>query len=61
MPVRPNSWKRVAEWEVTPEELGLWLGIVMYVRSARAVKDYQSHDPIRDYMSQTRFEYIKIY
>ena len=58
------------EWEeVAPEELGLWLGIVLYmgVCSAPAVKDYWSHDsltaihPIRDYMSQTRFEQIKRY
>ena len=58
------------KWEeVTPEELGLWLGIVLYmgVCSAPAVKDYWSHDsltaihPIRDYMSQTRFEQIKRY
>ena len=58
------------KWEeVTPEELSLWLGIVLYmgVCSASAVKDYWSHDsltaihPIRDYMSQTRFEQIKRY
>ena len=58
------------EWEeVTPGELGLRLGIVrhMGVCSAPAVKDYWSHDsltaihPIRDYMSQTRFEQIKRY
>ena len=58
------------EWEeVAPEELGLWLGIVLYmgVCSALAVKDYWSHDsltaihPIRDYMSQTRSEQIKRY
>lgn len=58
------------KWEeVAPEELGLWLGIVLYmgVCSAPAVKDYWSHDsltaihPIRDYMSQTRFEQIKRY
>ena len=53
------------KWEgVTPEELGLWLGIVLYmgVCFALAVKDYWSQDsltavhPIYDYMSQTRFE-----
>ena len=59
------------KWEeVTPEELSLWLGIVLYmgVCSAPAVKDYWSRDdsltaihPIRDYMSQTRFEQIKKY
>ena len=55
--------------EVVPEELGLWLGIVLYmgVCSAPAVKDDWSHNsltaihPIRDYMSQTRFEQIKRY
>ena len=47
----------------------MWLGIVLYmgVCSAPAVKDYWSHNsltaihPIRDYMSQTRFEQIKRY
>ena len=53
------------KWEeVTPKELSLWLGVVLYmgVCSAPAVKDYWSHDsltaihPICDYMSQTRLE-----
>ena len=49
------------KWEeVTPEELSLWLGIVLYIGvcSAPAVKDYWSHDdsltaihPIRDCMN----------
>ena len=58
------------KWEeVTPEELSLWLGIVLYMGfcSASVVKDYWSHDsllaiyPIHNYMRQTRFEQIKRY
>jgi hypothetical protein len=59
-----RKWK-----EVTPEELGVWLGITIYmgVHCAPAVRDYWKHDdlnpthPITDYMSQTRFEQIKRY
>jgi hypothetical protein len=58
-----------AWWDVTPEEVGVWIGIVMYmgVHQSPAIADYWKHDdqtplhPIRTHMSQTRFEQIKRY
>jgi len=59
-----RKWK-----EVFASELGVWLGIVLYmgVHSCPAVKDYWRHDglnpthPICEYMGQTQFEEIKRY
>jgi len=59
-----RKWK-----EVSASELGLWLGIVLYmgVHSSPAVRDYGRHNglnpthPICEYMGQTRFEEIKRY
>jgi len=59
-----RKWK-----EVTPEELGVWLGITIYmgVHCTPAGRDYWKHDglnpthPITNYMSQTQFEQIKRY
>jgi len=59
-----RKWK-----EVSASELGVWLGIVLYmgVYSSPAVKDYRRHDglnsthPICEYMGQTQFEEIKRY
>jgi hypothetical protein len=58
-----------AWWDVTSEEVGVWIGIVMYmgVHRSPAIADYWKHDdknplhPIRTHMSQTRFEQIKRY
>jgi hypothetical protein len=59
-----RTWK-----DVTPEEIGQWLGIVLYmgVHVSPAVADYWKHDgmnpshPITQWMSQTRYEQIKRY
>jgi hypothetical protein len=58
-----------AWWDVTSEEVGVWIGIVLYmgVHQSPAIADYWKHDdqnplhPIRTHMSQTRFEQIKRY
>jgi hypothetical protein len=63
-----NSGARV--WvEVKPQEIGAWIGIVLYmgVHRSPAIPDYWRHDglspthPITNYMSQTRFEQVKRY
>jgi hypothetical protein len=59
-----RKWK-----EVSASELGVWLGIVLYmgVHSSPTVRDYRRHNglnpthPICEYMDQTRFEEIKRY
>lgn len=53
--------------EVTPEEIGASIGIVLYVgvHGSPSIPDYWKHDflnpthPITDFMTQTRFEQIK--
>jgi hypothetical protein len=60
-----RTWK-----EVTGEELGGWIGIVIYmgVHGSPAIEDYWAHrnglnpkHPTSDYVSQTRFGQIKRY
>jgi len=59
-----RRWK-----EVSVSELGVWLGIVLYmgVHSSPAVRDYWRHNglnpthPISKYMDQIRFKEIKWY
>ena len=55
--------------EVSASELGVWLGIVLYmgVHSSPAVRDYWRHNGLNpthhvcEYMGQTRFQQIKRY